>query len=196
MKKILLGMGAMLLLANCSGNDNSKQTQEESAPVSDTVAQTQEIKVAEQQSQPDSLPQDTIDQNSLEAKFPEVSKQIKEFYEGAVLSGSKSGKKIPWTRSALSKYCTKSFVQKLAKEGSADDIDMYGYSTGDSFAVWTLRNPDIQDSDPSDRVLSVDLGKDNTIIVSYLDCGVKSKTKLFMKEDHGTWKINNCKFMH
>ena len=202
MKKLLFGAVALLLMANCSGNGAKEKVNEDSLRAADSIAQVETAKVAAEQARQDSIRQDSVRQDSiaksktLQANSAEVEKRIKEFYEGAVLSGSRTGKKIPWTKSALSKYCTASFIKKLQKVGSEDDIDMYGYSTGDSYAVWILRNPDIQDSDPKDKVISVDVGEDNTVMVTYLDCGVRSKTRLTMKDDKGVWKINNCKFVH
>ena len=66
---------------------------------------------------------------------------------------------------------------------------------GGEIAVWILRNPDIYDEDPKDRVISVNVGDDDTITVTYLDGGVRSKTKLYMKNDNGIWKINGCEFL-
>ena len=185
-----------MLMSSCSGNGTSEKTNEDSARITDSIAQVEAKQASAEQVRPGSLRQDSIAKvQSLQANSAEVEKNITEFYEGAVLSGSKRGKKIPWTKSALSKYCTKSFIKELQRAGVEDDEDMYGYSTGESFAVWILRNPDIQDSDSRDKVITVEVGEDDTVTVTYLDCGVKSKTRLYMKNDKGIWKINNCKFL-
>lgn len=196
MKKLLFGVATILLIVSCSGNGASEKAREDAARIADSIAKVEAEQAAAEQARLDSLRQDSIAKaQSLQANSAEVEKMITEFYECAVLSGCKRVKKIPRTRSALSKYCTKSFIKRLARAGAENDIDMYGYSTGESFAVWILRNPYIQDSDSKDKVLSVEVGDDDTATVTYLDCGVRSKTKLYMKNDNGIWKINDCKFL-
>lgn len=196
MKKIFFGAVMMLLMASCSGNGTTKKASDDSARIADSIAQVEAAKAAAEQARLDSIRQDSIRQDSiakamtLQGNSAEVEKKIKEFYEGAVLSGCKRGKNIPWTKSALSKYCTKSFIKEM-EESNPYDPD----NGGGAIAVWILRNPDIYDSDPKDRVISVTVGDDDTVTVTYLDCGVKSRTRLYMKNDNGIWKINGYKFL-
>lgn len=197
MKKLLFGIAALSLLISCSGNSASEKANEDSTLSTDSIVQLDTADSTTIQAEPEAVPQEALSQESvrqdsvatnqsLQANSVEVEKKIKDFYEGAVLLGCKSGKKIPWTKSALSKYCTKSFIKKMEASNEYDD---------GGIAVWILRNPDIQDSDPVDKVISVEVGNDDTVTVTYLDCGVRSKTKLYMKNDNGSWKINNCKFL-
>ena len=119
---------------------------------------------------------------SVSSDFAAVKSMVTKFYEGAVI-GRKS---ISWTKSSLSKYCTSSFLNKMLRENEYDD---------GGYAVWILRNPDMTDSDPNDRVLSVEASSGNSVIVTYTDCGQVAKTRVDLKKVGGTWKINNCKFI-
>lgn len=124
--------------------------------------------------------------SSFSADISTIKSNVKRFYEGAVLSGCTSGSKIALTKSSLSKYCTSSFLTKMKNENEFDD---------GGYAVWILRNPDMMDSDPNDRVISVEESSDNSVIVTYVDNGQTSKTRVYLKKEGGTWKINNCQFI-
>lgn len=198
------------LSSSCSGNTTSEQSTAETTeqseiqqPVDAQVAETQPTEVqdtkpetseAVQETPAEANPQAAAEVKAdpevqFEEDFDKIKNNIKTFYEGAVLSTGGT-KRIPWTKSALSKYLTNSFIKKLKDANPYDDMD-----GGGAIAVWELRNPDVQDSDPNDKVLSVEKGKDQTLTVTYLDCGIKSKTRLNMKLDKDVWKINDCKFL-
>ena len=203
MKKLLFGASALLLLAACNG----KSTNDESAYMGDTVTSVEEVDTAVdtavEPARLDSVQQDSIkSQQIAQSKADEleqrkadeleqskadkqaIKQMVKKFYEGAVI-GSKGG--ISWTKSSLSKYCTQSFIKKLENS--------YGYDGPKGLAVWILRNPYITDSDGRDKVISVDVDNNNTAIVTYLDCGYTSKTRLNLVKEGDQWKINNCKFI-
>lgn len=122
--------------------------------------------------------------SSFSNDFSTIKKTVTTFYEGAVIGESKP---IPWKKSALSKYLTASCLNKLARE--------YREEWGESgYALYNFRG-DPQDSDSRDKVISVEKSTDNSVIVTYTDCGFTCKTRLYMKKEGGTWKINNYKFI-
>ena len=127
----------------------------------------------------------TTSSASVSSDFAAVKSMVTKFYQGAVIGGG-GGYPIPWTKSSLSKYCTSSFLNKMQRENEYED---------GGYAVWILRNPYINDSDPNDKVLAVQSAGGNSVIVTYTDCGEVSKTSLDLKKEGGTWKINNCKFI-
>ena len=123
--------------------------------------------------------------SSFSADLPTIKQTVTKFYEGAVIGESRS---IPWTKSSLSNYCTSTLIKKLAREYREE----YGESGG--YAVYNLRG-DASDSDPRDKVISVDADTNNSVIVTYTDCGFTCKTRLYMKMENGKWKINDYKFI-
>ena len=187
-KKFLFGATALLMLAACNGkSSNEDSTYEDSAYAGDTVTAVEEVDTTAELARLDSIRQDSIKNEELEEKKADkeaIKQMVKKFYEGAVI-GSKGG--ISWTKSSLSKYCTQSFIKKLE--------DSYDYDGPKGLAVWILRNPDITDSDGRDKVISVVVDNNDTAVVTYLDCGYTSKTRLNLVKEGDQWKINNCKFI-
>ena len=186
MKKLLFGFAVLSLMVSCSGKPATNQdTTEDTSDISDSVSQVETFDTVAENSPIESV-QDSLNQMDIAQEKEdknEIKKTLKKFYEGAVI-GYKGG--ISWTKSSLSKYCTESFLRELKKSNDYDD---------GGYAVWILRNPDIQDSDGRDKVISVDVDNDNNAVVTYLDCGYTSKTKLFMVKEGNQWKINDCKFI-
>lgn len=122
--------------------------------------------------------------SSFATDFSSIKKMVTTFYEGAVIGENKT---ISWKKSALSKYLTASCLNKLARE--------YREEWGESgYALYNFRG-DPQDSDSRDKVISVEKSTDNSVIVTYTDCGFTCKTRLYMKKEGGAWKINNYKFI-
>ena len=122
--------------------------------------------------------------SSFNADFSSIKNMVVKFYEGAVIGENKT---ISWTKSSLSKYLTASCLSKLAKS--------YREEWGESgYAVYDFRG-DVQDSDYRDKVISVEAAGNNSVMVTYTDCGYTCKTRLDLKKEGGTWKINNYKFI-
>lgn len=186
-KKFLFGATALLMLAACNGkSSNEDSTYEDSAYAGDTVTAVEEVDTTAELARLDSIRQVSIKNEELEEKKADkeaIKQMVKKFYEGAVI-GSKGG--ISWTTSSLSKYCTQSFLKKLRNSNEYED---------GGYAVWILRNPDITDSDVRDKVISVEVDNNDTAVVTYLDCGYTSKTRLNLVKEGDQWKINNCKFI-
>lgn len=182
MKKLLFAI-PFLALVSCAGgqkeaNDSTDLTADSITAVSvDTV-------VAEQPTTDTSSVAAVEDRDAKQedTDFNEIKAMVKKLYEGAVI-GDKG--KIPWTRSSLSKYMTNHLINKLERENEYDD---------GGIAVYNLRG-DLQDSDPRDKVLSVEKVSDNSVIVKYLDCGYTCKTRLDLVKEDGKWKIDDYKFI-
>lgn len=183
MKKILIFAFGLLMLASCSNKEKEEQQRQESIRQADSIAQV--LAEEAEKAREDSIQQEKARQDSIEQenqKNEAIKKMVKEFYEGAVIGCNTT--KIPWEKGSLSRYCTDSFLSKLKRENEYDD---------GGYAVWILRG-DCQDSDCRDKVSSVSVsGK--TATVTYTDCGFTCKTKLFLEEVDGQWKINDCKFV-
>ena len=122
--------------------------------------------------------------SSFNADLSSIKNMVVKFYEGAVIGENNT---IPETKSALSKYLTASCLSKLAKA--------YRNEWGESgYALYAFRG-DPQDSDYRDKVISVEAAGNNSVVVTYTDCGYTCKTRLDLKKEGGKWKINNYKFI-
>lgn len=60
-----MGTAALLLMASCSGYNNSEKTHEDSARIADSIAQVEAAKAAAERARLDSLRQDSIRRDSI-----------------------------------------------------------------------------------------------------------------------------------
>lgn len=116
-------------------------------------------------------------ENSFINQFPEIETKIKQLYENMVFGTAKD------PAFKISDICTADFLKRLA---AANDYDTEGYAT------WLLRSG-MQDGDDSpSKVLSIVPGKDNTVVVKWIDMGHKGSTTFTLTETDGVWKINDA----
>lgn len=191
MKKILLGAAALALLASCSGNTNSDATisdiTESQSVVPDTIVDV----VSESQAQPEAQVntnaveaevkktdsekvtkvEDEPNAETVEANLPQIEADIKAIFKGT---------------QNLSKYCTKTCIKKMDKE-SYDEFGEHNM-----YSALNLFPSDYTDGGPGD-VVSVQAGKDNSVIVTYKVFDQVFKSTLYMIKENDKWKINNYK---
>lgn len=106
--------------------------------------------------------------------FSDVAEKIRRLYENEVFGTIKD------PDFKLSDICTADFLERLEK---ANDYDTKGY------AMWLLRSG-MQDGDDSpSKVISIEPGEGNTVIVHWTDMGHKGSTTFKMLYSDGRWKI-------
>lgn len=102
MKKLLFGAAAVLLMASCSGNGSAEKTEktgEDSARISDSIAQVEAAQAASEKAHQDSLRADSIQKAEADAfynKLPDPKKIVWDVNAGKYLkklgfSGSSRG---------------------------------------------------------------------------------------------------------
>lgn len=180
MKKLLLGVTAILLMASCSRKDTTEKANDDSIRIADSITQVEAIQAAVEQARLDSIRQDSIQKETEKAEFAEIQSLVKNFYQTSVIGCNKKNSK-----SHLSKYLTDKLISQLIRENEFDDGGV---------AVWNLRG-DPQDCDNRDKVLSVEKSNGNSVIVTFLDCGYTCKVRLDLVKENSTWKIDNYKFI-
>lgn len=106
--------------------------------------------------------------------FPLVADKIRQLYENEVFGTAND------PDFKLSDICTADLLERLEK---ANDYDTKGY------AMWLLRSG-MQDGDDSpSKVISIEPGEGNTVIVHWTDMGHKGSTTFKMLYTDGRWKI-------
>ena len=194
MKKIatVLMLGASLAICGCKGEGTTETSAEtEQVAAQDTAtqgdntemqantpeaSQTDAAAAAAETVQKEEAPAEVIDTNSVEANMPEIEKTIKALLDGG----------------SLSKYCTKACIKKMKKAA----LDEFG---GDEEAAGEPSVIDLFPCDYTDgfggskMIKSIKAEKGNAVVVSYKVFDKTFKTKLYMVNEGGIWKVNNYK---
>lgn len=107
-------------------------------------------------------------------RFSDVEGKIRQLYENEVFGTAKD------PDFKISDICTADFLERLE---NANDYDTKGY------AMWLLRSG-MQDGDDSpSKVLCIEPGEGNTVIVHWTDMGYKGSTTFKLLYSDGRWKI-------
>lgn len=112
MKKLLFGAAALLLIVSCSGNGASEKANDDSARISDSIAQVEAAKAAAEQARLDSLRQDSIAQAEESAKVAAQYDKLISQYVDAVNQYGKLRRGNDWE--AMNKASQK--YMKLEKQ--------------------------------------------------------------------------------
>lgn len=126
------------------------------------------------------------DDESVAANMAEIEYNIRDLYEGPVI-GDRSGRTRDYD--PFERYCTRNLLKRFELEYYEE------YEETGGRATWRLRGT-MTDSDPRDRVQSVEAGPDNTVIVTFTDCGFICKQRLGMKKEDGIWKVDDYKLIY
>lgn len=113
-------------------------------------------------------------QNRLADDFAAVEEKIRKLYDTEVFANGRD------KDFDINDICTSDFLKRLS---DASDYDGGGY------ALWLLRSGAQDGDDISSKVLSVDLGPDDTVVVHWTDMGHEGSTTFTMVRSDGVWKI-------